>query len=336
MCGGNQESASVEDQWKRVCSALVDAGKENLGYASRRQPDWFLDSQDVLAPILNELRHLYNNWIRSQSPRDHTLFKAARSKARAEVRRAKCRWFASIAEQADLGRKTFHGASVWSAIRTIQHNHRGHTPTVTPSIRDEEGNLCCSSEEQLQRWHRHFTKVLNIQSDFDPSVFDQLSHRPVQEWPGDLPSMDEVLVAVRRLRNRKAAGCSGILPEMVKCAGEDLYNALLVLVHRIWEDGWIPQAWRDASLVSISKKGDLSMCDNWRGISLLDVVGKVMGRLLQDRLQAVAKQELPDSQCGFGRGQSCTDQIFSLLQITEKLYEHQHTGFLIFIDLRKA
>ena len=98
----------------------------------------------------------------------------------------------------------------------------------------------------------------------------------------------------------------------------------------------MPQAWRDAELVPIPKKGDLSLCDNWRGIALLDVIGKVVGRLIQSRLQAFAELKLPDSQCGFRKGRSCTDQIFSVSQFVEKVYEHRTSGFLAFIDLRKA
>ena len=50
----------------------------------------------------------------------------------------------------------------------------------------------------------------------------------------------------------------------------------------------MPQAWRDAELVPIPKKGDLSICDNWQGIALLDVIGKVVGSLIQNRLQKLA------------------------------------------------
>ena len=78
------------------------------------------------------------------------------------------------------------------------------------------------------------------------------------------------------------------------------------------------------------------MCDNWWGIALLDVVGKAFGRLIQSRLQQLAECELPDAQCGFRSGRSCTDQIFVVRQIVEKLYEHRSPGFLVFIDLRKA
>ena len=49
-----------------------------------------------------------------------------------------------------------------------------------------------------------------------------------------------------------------------------------------------------------------------------------------------AEQELPDSHCVFSRGRSCTDQIISPLQITEKLYKNRTPDLVLFIDLRKA
>ncbi len=73
-----------------------------------------------------------------------------------------------------------------------------------------------------------------------------------------------------KLRNGKAGGASGILPEMVKVA----------------------------------------VC----GISLLDVVGKVVARVLQVRLQKLAEEELPESQCGFRRGEVV--QIGFLLSVS--------------------
>ena len=87
---------------------------------------------------------------------------------------------------------------------------------------------------------------------------------------------------------------------------------------------------------SIPKKGDLAKCDNWRGIALLDVVGKVLARVIQTRLQEVASGFLPESQCGFRRGRSCSDMIFSVRQLLEKSIEHHVKGSFVFIDLKKA
>ena len=80
--------------------------------------------------------------------------------------------------------------------------------------------------------------------------------------------------------------------------------------------------WRDAVIVPVPKKGNLQSCENWRGISLLDVVGKVMGRVILERLQVIAELLLVDSQCGFHRGRSCVDMIFVAKQLMEKTREH--------------
>ena len=98
----------------------------------------------------------------------------------------------------------------------------------------------------------------------------------------------------------------------------------------------MPKEWVDAVIVAIPKKGDLSVCDNWRGISLLDIMGKVFARILQQRLQAVAEGELAESQCGFRKGRRCTDMVFYARQLVEKAIEHEELLYVVFVDLRKA
>ena len=86
----------------------------------------------------------------------------------------------------------------------------------------------------------------------------------------------------------------------------------------------------------IPKKGDFGKCDNWRGVALLEVVGKVVAKVLQGRLQQLAEEELPESQCGFRKGRGCSDMIYTVGQLVENLWEHQAKPFLLFIDLKKA
>ncbi|XP_065195778.1 uncharacterized protein LOC135827179 [Sycon ciliatum] len=309
---GFESTAPLEEQWNSVQIGLTNAGTEVLGYARRNQPDWFYDQQDVLTlALFMERRLAYNKWVASGNSLDHAKVKTIRSKTRAEVHRAKTNWLRSF---------------------------KGLCPITIPKIKDANGNLCSSVDAQCARWGGHFHTVLNIQSQYDPTVFSSLKQRPVADELAELPTAVELSRAISRLTNNKAPGESGILPEMVKHAGAQFHQTLLCLIHQIWRENQVPQAWKDAELVPIPKKGDLSLCDNWRGIALLDVVGKVVGRLIQNRLQSVAERELPESQCGFRRGRSCTDQIFSVYQSVEKLYKYEHRtgGFLVFIDLRKA
>ena len=68
----------------------------------------------------------------------------------------------------------------------------------------------------------------------------------------------------------------------------------------------------------------------------MDVVGEVVARVLQERPQKIAVDELPESQCGFRKGRGCTDIIFTIRQLVKKSREHTAKSFFTFIDLKKA
>ena len=160
----------------------------------------------------------------------------------------------------------------------------------------------------------------------------------MSEALGRIPETKDIEKALGKLKNGKAAGKSNFLPEMLKVGKrkEDFVGMLTDLVSTVWKERRVPQEWADAILIPIPKKGNLQSCDNWRGIALLDMVGKVVARIVQSRLQVLAEKELPESQCGFRRGRGCIDMLFIVRQLAEKAIEHQTKQFLIFVDLRKA
>lgn len=73
---------------------------------------------------------------------------------------------------------------------------------------------------------------------------------------------------------------------MVKaaCGDGDLADMLLNLMLEVWKEKTVPKDWVNAILVPIPKKGDSMWCDNWWGIALLDVVGKVATQIINERL----------------------------------------------------
>ena len=84
--------------------------------------------------------------------------------------------------------------------------------------------------------------------------------------------------ALGKLKNGKASGSSNILPEMLKAGGrvEEFTAVITDLIHRIWEERRVHKEWVDSILIPMPKKDNLRSCDNWRGISLLEVMGKVV------------------------------------------------------------
>ena len=94
---------------------------------------------------------------------------------------------------------------------------------------------------------------------------------------------------------------------------------------------------RDAKIVTLYKnKGARSDCNNYRGISLLIIVGKLFAKVLLSRLQQLAERVYPESQCGFRAERSTRDMVFSLRQLQEKCREQQGPLYIAFIDLTKV
>ena len=106
----------------------------------------------------------------------------------------------------------------------------------------------------------------------------------------------------------------------------------------MWISGKVPQQWKDATIVTIYKlKEDKSDCGNSRCISLLSVAGKVLARIMLQRLiTQVAETVLPESQRGFRRGRSTIDMIFVARLLQEKCFEQHRYLCLAFIVLTKA
>ena len=94
---------------------------------------------------------------------------------------------------------------------------------------------------------------------------------------------------------------------------------------------------RDATIVPLSKnKGSREDCGNYRGRSLLSIAGKILERVILNRMiDSVAENTLPDSQCGFRPGHNTVDMVFAVRQIHEKCTEQQMGLFACFIDLTK-
>jgi retron-type reverse transcriptase len=85
-----------------------------------------------------------------------------------------------------------------------------------------------------------------------------------------------------------------------------------------------------------TQKRKKSKCENYRGITLLPTVYKLFANTIQNRLNKHLENEMEEKKCGFRKGRSCTDAIFTMQQIIEKRKEHNLPLFLIFIDYEKA
>ncbi|XP_005102894.1 uncharacterized protein LOC101847595 [Aplysia californica] len=152
-----------------------------------------------------------------------------------------------------------------------------------------------------------------------------------------LPTEEEVREATKQIYG-KALGPDEIPAEVYKAGGPNMFKKLTELFQVMWNEGKFPQQFKDANIIHIYKrKGNRQNCDNHRGISLLSIAGKILARVLLNRLLHHLEQGLlPETQCGFWAKRGTTDMIFAARQLQEKCQE-QHCDLLVtFVDLTKA
>ena len=89
-------------------------------------------------------------------------------------------------------------------------------------------------------------------------------------------------------------------------------------------------------IVPIPKKGDLTIPENYRGISLTQTAAKVYNRLLLNIIRPELEKILRQNQNGFRPLRSTSSQILSLRRIIEEMRNHQKEADIIFIDVKKS
>ena len=155
----------------------------------------------------------------------------------------------------------------------------------------------------------------------------------------EFPTVTETRKAIQHLSSGKAPGADAIAAEVYKVGGLQMAEKLTELFQCMWKKEPIPQDFKGASIIHLYKrKGNPQVCDNNRGISLLAIAGKILAKILLNRLNAYLDQAglITESQRGFRKDRGTIDIIFTDRQLQEKCQEQNVHLYMTFVDLTKA
>lgn len=158
----------------------------------------------------------------------------------------------------------------------------------------------------------------------------------IEEIPSGPITKAEIRSAITSMKAPKAPGVDCLTVELLKTDITTTVNVLHDLFCEIWVSETVPTDWRRGLIVKIAKKGDLIKCGNWRGITLMSVAAKVMGKVLIRRISGGVDAKLRKEQAGFRKGRSTIEQIFVLRNIVEQAVEWNSSLYVCFVDYEKA
>jgi hypothetical protein len=134
----------------------------------------------------------------------------------------------------------------------------------------------------------------------------------------------------------KASGHDEVVAEVLCRGGDSVLGAVHGLCQKMWREEKLPRDWTRGVICPLYKDGDKRDTSNYRGITLLSIVGKVYSQVLNSRIVKWAEENkvLTEEQGGFRPHRGCPDQIFSLV---ETIRSRGRKGtFCCFIDVKKA
>nr|VZI44696.1 unnamed protein product [Spirometra erinaceieuropaei] len=328
-------NASVESRWSLLRDLVQSTALAVLGRAPRQHQDWFDENDAAIRNLLAEKNRLHKAYVDHPTEDNKAAFYRSGRQLQQRLREMQDAWTARKAEEIQGYADRNEWKNFFSAIKAV---YGPPTKGTAPLLSADCSTLLTEKTQILQRWAEHFRGVLNRPSVISDAAIERLPQVETNVNLNLPPSLQETIRAVQQLSSGKAPGSDAIPAEVYKHGGPQLMDHLTALFQEMWRQGEVPQDFKDAPIVHLYKrKGNRQVCDNHRGISLLNIARKILARILLNRLNNHLEQGLlPESQCGFRRHRGTTDMIFAARQLQDKRQEMRTHPYSTFVDLTKA
>ena len=121
----------------------------------------------------------------------------------------------------------------------------------------------------------------------------------------------------------KSTGVDYIPVELLYAWGEAMIDFMTSICNKIWKTGEWPTTWIQSLVITLSQKGNLQLCQNYKTISLMSHPSKITLKIVLNGFQPQTEEIIAEEQSGFRGGRSSTEQIFNLRILCEKYLQHR-------------
>ena len=190
-----------------------------------------------------------------------------------------------------------------------------------------------SDEPSPEEFKIHFEKLLNPR-DITPVSDIDFSNCPNVPVLDDPISMDELNRCIKDLNPNKASDINGISPGIFKLLSTSWLQLILILFNVIFLYVKTPSCWIISKMIVMFKKGKGSLCDNYRGISINDILYRVFDKILYNRLELWYKPTR--EQAGAQKNRGSLEQILTIRLLIDYARKSKKKLYLLYIDFEKA
>ena len=189
-------------------------------------------------------------------------------------------------------------------------------------------------------------KKANLFNDYFHSVYSHTSTEhpppgshpvvPIHELSSVAVSASEVKSIFNNLDASKSPGPDGITARLLKEVAPEISASVTSIFNKSLTSGVFPEKWKDSKLTPVFKSGQKDVITNYRGISLLSIMSKVLERCVHTHIyNHVVDLPHPD-QHAFRKQKSCVTQLVQYVHSLAKTLDSGGQTNVIYLDMAKA
>ena len=208
--------------------------------------------------------------------------------------------------------------------------------------------IYANDKEKADLFIRHYAQVSKLKLDKEDrkirkgvnvGLKHSCEHHNDKQNPCKEFTIHELNAAIKKLPNGKASGEDDILNEMLIAANENIRKHILHIANLSWKKAECAKTWKTATIIPIPKPGKpLDKCESYRPISLTSCLGKLIERMVKNRLTYYLERNniLSSSQAGFRKARSTEEQIARCAQHIVNGLQERKRSVMCLIDFSKA
>ena len=300
---------------------VTDTANEILGKHRTVKKPWVTNDVLVLCDKRRELK-------KKNVTEGAKEYRAINQEVKKAMKKAKENWTDEQCQSIEDNLKKNNSKKAYQLVKDLTSTQKKRTST----IQNKDGKSLTEDQEILKRWTEYCSELYNYTATGDSGVLQVPTATNNDKYP---ILREEVEVAVKSLKKGKSAGVDNIPGDLVQAGGEAMISALLTICNKVWQTGEWPTTWTQSLIITLPKKGNLQLCQNYRTISLISHPSKVMLKILLNRLKPQAEWIIAEEQAGFQAGHSTTEQMFKIRIICERYLQHQQYLYHVFVDFKK-
>ena len=221
----------------------------------------------------------------------------------------------------------------WRLVRAFLKKKSIDNDEIPPT--DYNGKIYYSNKEKANIFNDFFIKQSTLEHEDDT--------------PPDLPQLDcqlnditlsvsEVSNIIQNLDKSKATGPDQVHNRLLIVASSIIAEPLTILFNRCLSDSKFPAIWKVSHVTPLHKKGPKEFCNNYRPISLLSCIGKVLEKCIHKHVYNFLQYNniITQSQSGFIRGDSTVNQLLCIYNDLCSSFDKGITAQAVYLDISKA